>query len=139
MPGFDGTGPRGRGPFSGRGRGYCVARLADGGSPVMSGYAGLTGRPFTMGPDAAAEEEDLMTNGYGEEVSKMPRGDGTGPLGAGPLTGRGAGYCAGFGLPGFLNAFPGRFWGRPRWGMRMGGGRGLGFWGRSWRGFGRRW
>lgn len=25
----------------------------------------------------------------------MPRGDGTGPTGAGPLTGRGMGYCAG--------------------------------------------
>ena len=24
MPGFDGTGPRGEGPFSGGGRGYCV-------------------------------------------------------------------------------------------------------------------
>jgi hypothetical protein len=26
----------------------------------------------------------------------MPFGDGTGPMGMGPLTGRGAGYCAGF-------------------------------------------
>jgi len=25
----------------------------------------------------------------------MPRGDGTGPMGTGPGTGRGAGYCAG--------------------------------------------
>ncbi|NLG67487.1 MAG: DUF5320 domain-containing protein, partial [Actinobacteria bacterium] len=25
----------------------------------------------------------------------MPRGDGTGPEGMGPMTGRGAGYCAG--------------------------------------------
>lgn len=33
----------------------------------------------------------------------MPRGDRTGPTGQGPLTGRGAGYCAGFRLPGFLN------------------------------------
>lgn len=24
MPGFDGTGPLGRGPMTGRGRGYCV-------------------------------------------------------------------------------------------------------------------
>ena len=29
----------------------------------------------------------------------MPRGDRTGPLGMGPLTGRGAGYCAGFAAP----------------------------------------
>jgi hypothetical protein len=33
----------------------------------------------------------------------MPRGDGTGPMGMGPMTGRGAGFCAGFGMPGFLN------------------------------------
>jgi len=32
--------------------------------------------------------------GEREEVF-MPRGDGTGPKGTGPRTGRGAGYCAG--------------------------------------------
>jgi len=31
----------------------------------------------------------------------MPRGDGTGPMGMGPRTGRGAGYCAGYNIPGF--------------------------------------
>jgi hypothetical protein len=29
------------------------------------------------------------------EVINMPRGDGTGPIGYGPRTGRGAGYCIG--------------------------------------------
>ncbi|MFZ2098638.1 MAG: DUF5320 domain-containing protein [Anaerolineales bacterium] len=33
----------------------------------------------------------------------MPRGDRTGPMGAGPMTGRRAGYCAGYGMPGFNN------------------------------------
>ena len=33
----------------------------------------------------------------------MPRGDGTGPMGMGPMTGRGAGYCAGFRVPGYAN------------------------------------
>ena len=33
----------------------------------------------------------------------MPRGDGTGPLGFGPMTGRSVGFCAGFGVPGYLN------------------------------------
>jgi len=33
----------------------------------------------------------------------MPRGDGTGPMGMGPRTGRGAGYCAGYNMPGFAN------------------------------------
>lgn len=34
----------------------------------------------------------------------MPRGDGTGPAGMGPMTGRGAGYCAGFTAPGYANS-----------------------------------
>ena len=60
----------------------------------------------------------------------MPRGDRTGPGGAGPMTGRAAGYCAGYSVPGFTNPIGGygRGWGR---------GRGRGF-GRGWgRGFGR--
>lgn len=36
----------------------------------------------------------------------MPFGDGTGPLGIGPLTGRKADYCAGSKVPGYRNAFP---------------------------------
>jgi len=51
----------------------------------------------------------------------MPSGDGTGPAGLGPMTGRAAGYCAGYGVPGFMNPIPGRGFG--------GGGRGGG-WGR---------
>jgi hypothetical protein len=38
----------------------------------------------------------------------MPRGDKTGPEGAGPTTGRGAGYCAGYDAPGYANPVPGR-------------------------------
>ncbi len=33
----------------------------------------------------------------------MPGGDRTGPLGRGPMTGRGLGYCARFLFPGFLS------------------------------------
>ena len=52
----------------------------------------------------------------------MPGGDGTGPGGMGPMTGRAAGYCAGYPVPGFMNSIPGRgFWGA---------GRGRGGWGR---------
>ena len=56
----------------------------------------------------------------------MPRGDRTGPRGAGPMTGRAAGYCAGYSVPGFMNPTVG-------YGRGWGGGRGRG-WGR---GFGR--
>ena len=52
----------------------------------------------------------------------MPRGDRTGPAGMGPMTGRAAGYCAGYPVPGYMNPAPGGgFWGR---------GRGGGGWGR---------
>ena len=33
----------------------------------------------------------------------MPRGDGTGPIGMGRLSGRKLGFCAGFHVPGFTN------------------------------------
>ena len=36
------------------------------------------------------------------EVNQMPHGDGTGPLGLGPGTGWGLGYCAGYNHPGYL-------------------------------------
>jgi len=52
----------------------------------------------------------------------MPRGDGTGPMGAGPMTGRAAGYCAGYDVPGYMNPAGGR-----GMGMRRGHGFGRGF------------
>ena len=52
----------------------------------------------------------------------MPGGDGTGPGGMGPMTGRGAGFCAGYGMPGYMNPMVG---GGGFWGMGgRGGGRG---------------
>lgn len=47
----------------------------------------------------------------------MPRGDGTGPMGLGQMTGRGAGYCSGFATPGYANSV----------GCGVGFGRGRGF------------
>ena len=51
----------------------------------------------------------------------MPKGDRTGPAGAGMMTGRRAGYCAGFSVPGYMNT------GAPWRGFGFGGG------GRGWR------
>lgn len=48
----------------------------------------------------------------------MPGGDRTGPLGQGPLTGRGAGFCRGADVPGFANAGYGRGFGFGRGGGR---------------------
>ncbi len=53
----------------------------------------------------------------------MPAGDGTGPAGMGPMTGRGTGYCGGYGAPGYASPMPGRGFGmgRGRAGGRGGG------------------
>lgn len=51
----------------------------------------------------------------------MPGGDGTGPAGMGPMTGRAAGYCAGYRVPGYANPVGGR---RP-FGFGRGAGRGF--------------
>jgi hypothetical protein len=51
MPGFDGTGPRGKGPMSGHGEGYCAIRLPDARSGRAAyGYAGRAGLPVRLGP-----------------------------------------------------------------------------------------
>jgi hypothetical protein len=50
MPAFDGTGPRGQGPLTGRGEGYCAIRLPElrsGGQAY--GYAGRAGLPVRLG------------------------------------------------------------------------------------------
>jgi Family of unknown function (DUF5320) len=62
----------------------------------------------------------------------VPRGDRTGPMGMGAMTGRSAGNCAGFGMPGYANPFPER-------GFGMGFGRGGGALGRGFGGGGRGW
>jgi hypothetical protein len=53
----------------------------------------------------------------------MPGGDRTGPRGEGPMTGRAAGYCAGYDVPGAAHPFFGRGLGRGGWGG----------WGHGWR------
>jgi len=155
MPGYDGTGPAGAGPMTGQGLGYCVLKDSEGenGSGVR-GYAGLSGRPVGRALENHQPE--------GKEAIRMPRGDGTGPMGMGPMTGRAAGFCAGYASPGFMNGAYGRpglpvapmgypatnaYGGAPFYGYRFpfrrfglgfgrGWGRGRGI-GRGW--FGRRW
>ncbi len=58
MPGYDGTGPRGTGMFTGRGEGYCALRLPEAGSgEAVSGYAGIAGQPVQLPPGAAQHAE----------------------------------------------------------------------------------
>ena len=61
----------------------------------------------------------------------MPRGNRTGPLGMGSMTGRAGGYCAGYGMPGYLNPVPVQYlggWCRGGRGGFRGGGRGWRHW-----------
>ena len=57
----------------------------------------------------------------------MPGGDRMGPMGMGPMTGRAAGYCAGYDVPGYMNPGLGRGFGFGR-----GGGWGRGYRWRNW-------
>ena len=97
MPGYDGTGPLGKGPFTGRRMGFCVMKLPEGEEPEFS--FGITG----------GEKQQTDNPGEkGKEVIEMPAGDRTGPLGLGPMTGRAAGYGAGYPVPGYANPISGR-------------------------------
>jgi hypothetical protein len=68
----------------------------------------------------------MVFNNKQEEVLDMPRGDGTGPTGRGSMTGRAAGYCAGYDAPGYMNSVPGAgYFGRGRGSYGRGLGRGF--------------
>ncbi len=93
MPDRDGTGPVGKGPLTGKSSGSCILRIPDGEDEPIQGFAGETGRPVSF--DGKPQRV--------KEVLDMPRGDRTGPTGAGPGTSRMKGFCMGFGNPGTLN------------------------------------
>lgn len=59
-----------------------------------------------------------------KEDITMPGGNGTGPMGMGSMTGRAAGFCAGFGMAGYANSPAGRGFGGG-YGRRRNAGRGL--------------
>ncbi|MCD4780717.1 MAG: DUF5320 domain-containing protein [Candidatus Omnitrophica bacterium] len=100
MPNFDETGPKGKGPLTGRGMGFCVVKL---------------------------DKNNLsIKQNIKKEVDNMPRGDRTGPAGLGSMTGRSAGYCAGYSVPGYANPIAGRGRGFALPAGRQGFGRGLG-------------
>ena len=151
MPGFDGTGPLGQGPMTGRGQGFCVLRTSEEDTGQVKGFAGLQSVPVS--------QKVKSFENTGKEVISMPFGDGTGPAGMGPMTGRAAGFCAGYPVPGYMNPVVGRAgfygpgapafgpYGVGSYGYGAGYGMPYGGWGNSWlrrgfgfgRGFGRGW
>lgn len=50
MPRYDGTGPRGLGPMTGKGGGYCVMRLPESPHEAALGFVGLSGVPVRLVP-----------------------------------------------------------------------------------------
>lgn len=63
MPRFDGTGPRGAGPMTGRAEGYCVLELPEADRPAR-GLAGLDGAPVRLEPPAAWPAQWSPTSGW---------------------------------------------------------------------------
>ena len=100
MPNLDGTGPLGKGPMTGRGEGYCILKKSAADNTVtFKGYAGVTGQ--------LVKYKNQINGQNRKEVMTMPGGNRTGPMGMGPMTGRAAGYCAGYPVPGYMNPIPG--------------------------------
>jgi len=141
MPGFDGTGPLGQGPMTGRGQGFCILTTSEKNPGRVEGVAGLKGVPVG--------QKIKNFESTGKEVIYMPLGDRTGPAGAGPMTGRAAGFCAGYPVPGYMNPIPrgpayfggafGPSYGAGPYGYGAGYGMPYAGWGNPWlrRGFGR--
>ncbi|MFO7667622.1 MAG: DUF5320 domain-containing protein [Desulfobacterales bacterium] len=50
MPGHDGTGPKGEGPMTGRGSGYCLLKIPHSPDEPKIGFAGLSGKPVALLP-----------------------------------------------------------------------------------------
>ncbi len=59
MPGYDGQGPRGQGPMTGGGMGYCMLKLPGASDEPLTGFAGLVGRPLRFRSDLSTA--DLVT------------------------------------------------------------------------------
>ena len=66
MPNFDGTGPSGKGPLTGRGLGYCVLRESGRTPDRIEGWAGIDGIPVgDTRSDCIEHEKEVDTNASG--------------------------------------------------------------------------
>lgn len=114
MPGLNGTGPKGEGPMTGQGDGYCIIKKDSNNPNIIEGLIGSASKKITQ---SLFNERSGRINKNLKEVL-MPGGDGTGPAGYGSMTGRAAGYCADYSTPGYANPMGGRgFFGRGRSGF----------------------
>lgn len=56
MPGYDGTGPAGRGPMTGRGDGFCLLKLPSIPDEPLIGFAGGFGYPVRLSSGASGTD-----------------------------------------------------------------------------------
>lgn len=66
MPFYDGTGPFGRGPLTGRGYGYCDGLNFRGGR----GFGRFGGMPFFHSRPLSKEEQKELLSSYKEELEQ---------------------------------------------------------------------
>ena len=48
MPGYDGTGPKGLGPMTGGGRGFCLLKFPGAPNESLTGFVGQSGHPVRL-------------------------------------------------------------------------------------------
>lgn len=111
MPGFDGTGPRGMGPMTGGGRGWCNPYYGWGSPPFMGAYP--YGTPYGYTPPYGGSYPP-----YGAYPSSAPYPYGPYGFGRGFGRGRGRGFGRGFGFRGYSPPWP--YVGLGRGGLRRG-------------------
>lgn len=56
MPGYDGKGPRGQGPMTGGGKGYCIVKIPRTPDEALTGFSGLACTPLVLLPDSSSHD-----------------------------------------------------------------------------------
>ena len=65
MPGFDGTGPQGRGPMTGKGMGFCVLKEPKDKTGQVEGFVGIQGMPVSQYGQSYATVRPMHGRGLG--------------------------------------------------------------------------
>jgi len=118
MPNYNGTGPSGGGPMTGRGMGYCILKRDKGNSSISSGITGFTGNYYQGASQQPPKTGIPVNNSSGKTAMQTPRGYPVPryiyPAVPGP-TGR-AVYTPLYGRPGMLTStgYPLNAWCRGR-------------------------
>jgi hypothetical protein len=74
MSKFDGTGPFGTGPMTGKGDGHCVLKMPQNLNEPQTGFAGLAGKPVVLLPNPAGIDSNrLLSNPHRSETLPIAR------------------------------------------------------------------